>query len=327
MPFKGTNREAYKTASKGKNPKERSEIYYKEKSKLEGKPSLFSEIKKALFGQKNEYKVDVSKMNHRQLRASNKPNNEIRKTKFVPKQLIIDDIRDYRSSKIISNVSNFLANSFVKMTCKNFSSDQMNFFRSSIALITSETLNKALEKPLNIIDNIKMFIKVSKVVYKVVMYFDEKINEYCVDEKKIMIVKNTDLEYLEYLKTHPKIAEYEKRNEIIEYLGREVFVKIDRPFGSTHPNHKDIVYPINYGYLPNTKALDGEEQDAYILGMDEPIKEFKGIVKAIIIRKNDNEDKLVVCSIDKTPTKNEIIKSTEFQEKYFNTEIIMSISE
>lgn len=323
MPFKGTNREAYKTASKGKNPKERSEIYYKEKSKLEGKPSLFSEIKKALFGQKNEYKVDVSKMNHRQLRTSNKPNNEIRKTKFVLKQLIIDDIRDYRSSKIISNVSNFLATSFVKMTCKNFSNDQMNFFRSSIALITSETLNKALEKPLNIIDNIKMFIKVSKVVYKVVMYFDEKINEYCVDEKKIMIVKNTDLEYLEYLKTHPKIAEYEKRNEIIEYLGREVFVKIDRPFGSTHHNHKDIVYPINYGYLPNTKALDGEEQDAYILGMDEPIKEFKGIVKAIIIRKNDNEDKLVVCSIDKTPTKNEIINSTEFQEKYFNTEIIM----
>jgi len=52
MPFKGTNREAYKTASKGKNPKERSEIYYKEKSKLERKPSLFSEIKKARFGQK-----------------------------------------------------------------------------------------------------------------------------------------------------------------------------------------------------------------------------------------------------------------------------------
>jgi len=43
MPFKGTDREAYKTASKGKNPKERSEIYYKEKSKLERKPSLFSE--------------------------------------------------------------------------------------------------------------------------------------------------------------------------------------------------------------------------------------------------------------------------------------------
>lgn len=302
MPFKGTNREAYKTASKGKNPKERSEIYYKEKSKLERKPSLFSEIKKALFGQKNEYKVDVSKMNYRQLQVSNKPNNEIRKTKFVPKQLIIDDIRDYRSSKIISNVSNFLATSFVKMTCKNLSNDQMNFFRSSIALITSETINKALEKPLNIIDNIKMFIKVSKVVYKVVMYFDEKIKEYCVDENKIMIVKNNDLEYLEYLKTHPKIAEYEKRNEIIEYLGSEVFVKIDRPLGSIHPNHKDIVFPINYGYLPNTKALDGEEQDAYILGIDEPINEFKGIVKAIIIRKNDNEDKLVVCSINKTPT-------------------------
>ena len=36
--------------------------------------------------------------------------------------------------------------------------------------------------------------------------------------------------------------------------------------GSYHPEHKDMYYPINYGYVEGVLAPDGEEQDAYILG-------------------------------------------------------------
>jgi len=79
-----------------------------------------------------------------------------------------------------------------------------------------------------------------------------------------------------------------------EYLGTIVDVEIDRPLGSRHPEH-DFFYPVNYGYIPNTTAPDGEEIDAYVLGEFEPIKKFKGRVIAVIKRKNDNEDKLVVA--------------------------------
>ena len=106
-------------------------------------------------------------------------------------------------------------------------------------------------------------------------------------------------------------------------LGKTVKVIIDRPLGSYHPVHKDIYYPINYGYIEGIIANDLEEQDAYILGVNKPLKEFEGKVIAIIHRLNDVEDKLVVAPINETYTKEEIIKLVNFQEQYFEIEIIM----
>ena len=60
-------------------------------------------------------------------------------------------------------------------------------------------------------------------------------------------------------------------------IGSIVKVIVDRPLGSFHPKHKDIYYSVNYGYIPDVLAPDGEEQDAYILGINEPVKEFVGI--------------------------------------------------
>ena len=34
------------------------------------------------------------------------------------------------------------------------------------------------------------------------------------------------------------------------------------------------MYMLNYGYIPNTISGGGEELDAYIVGIFEPIKEF-----------------------------------------------------
>jgi len=106
-------------------------------------------------------------------------------------------------------------------------------------------------------------------------------------------------------------------------IGTKVKVIIDRPLGSYHPNHKDIYYSVNYGYIEGIMALDNEEQDAYVLGVNEPIKEFNGVVIAIIHRLNDVEDKWVVAKENEVFTKEEIIKQIEFQEKYFKIEIIM----
>ena len=52
-------------------------------------------------------------------------------------------------------------------------------------------------------------------------------------------------------------------------VGDIVKVVVDRPLGSYHPKHKDMHYPINYGYIEGIIAPDGEEQDAYIIGVDE----------------------------------------------------------
>lgn len=106
-----------------------------------------------------------------------------------------------------------------------------------------------------------------------------------------------------------------------EYLGKNVKVEIDRPFGSKHPKH-DFIYPVNYGYIPNTISGDGEELDAYVLGEFSPLTTFTGVVKAIIHRTNDDDDKLVVMSADKNYNDDQIRALTEFQERFFASEII-----
>ena len=106
-------------------------------------------------------------------------------------------------------------------------------------------------------------------------------------------------------------------------IGNIVKVTVDRPLGSYHPKHKDIYYPINYGYIEGIIAPDGEEQDAYILGVNEPVKEFVGRIIAIIHRFDDVEEKWVVVPEGVSFTKDEIMKQVEFQEKYFKSEIRM----
>ncbi|MDP3779387.1 MAG: inorganic diphosphatase [bacterium] len=106
-----------------------------------------------------------------------------------------------------------------------------------------------------------------------------------------------------------------------QYLNKEVQVTIDRQKDSKHQKH-GFVYELNYGFVPDTKAPDGEEVDAYVIGVNEPITEFKGVCIAVIHRLNDDDDKLVVVPRDTTLTDEEIRTKTNFQEQYFKSEII-----
>ena len=108
----------------------------------------------------------------------------------------------------------------------------------------------------------------------------------------------------------------------MEIIGKKIKVKIDRPLGSHHPKHSDIIYPINYGYVEDIFALDGEEQDCYVLGVDEPISDFEGEVIAIIKRLDDVEDKWVVAGEGSNYTDEEILKQVYFQEQYFHIKLI-----
>lgn len=106
-------------------------------------------------------------------------------------------------------------------------------------------------------------------------------------------------------------------------IGDMITVTVDRPLGSCHPQHPDIYYPVNYGYIKGIMASDGEEQDVYILGVCEPVQEFTGRIIAIIHRFDDVEDKWVVAPEGITFTKEEIAQQVRFQEQYFRTEIII----
>lgn len=106
-------------------------------------------------------------------------------------------------------------------------------------------------------------------------------------------------------------------------IGDIVTVTVDRPLGSYHPKYRDMYYPINYGYIEGIMAPDGEEQDAYILGVDEPVDKFTGKMIAVIHRFNDVGEKWVVCPENLNISKEEIMEKVKFQEQYFHSEIIM----
>ena len=106
-----------------------------------------------------------------------------------------------------------------------------------------------------------------------------------------------------------------------DYIGKKVHVVIDRPLHSKHPKH-GFVYELNYGYIPNTVSGDGEELDVYVLGEKEPLKEFDGVVIAIVHRTNDDDDKLIVTKNGENYTDEQIRELTNFQEKWFESIII-----
>ena len=104
-------------------------------------------------------------------------------------------------------------------------------------------------------------------------------------------------------------------------LGKMVDILIDRPLGSHHPKHTDMIYPVNYGYVPHIFSADGEEVDVYLLGVSQPVEKYKGRVIAVIHRLDDVEDKWIAAPTGVTFTPDEIEKAVNFQEQYFRHEI------
>ena len=106
-----------------------------------------------------------------------------------------------------------------------------------------------------------------------------------------------------------------------QFLGKKVSAKIDKPIGTRHPRH-GFVYMVNYGFIPDTKAPDGEEVDVYVLGVFEPLEEFTGRCIAVIHRLNDNDDKVIAVPDGVDYNDKQIMALTEFQERFFKSKVI-----
>jgi len=115
----------------------------------------------------------------------------------------------------------------------------------------------------------------------------------------------------------------EQREALIQqYLGKTVTVTVDRPVGFHHVTkgiHLD--YTVNYGFLPDVTGGDGEEQDVYILGIQEPVSTFTGRIIGVVRRSDDNEDKFVAAPVGMEFTAEQIEKEIHFVEKYFDSRV------
>ena len=80
--------------------------------------------------------------------------------------------------------------------------------------------------------------------------------------------------------------------QLSENPDTDIAVILNRPLGSCRPNHKNICYPINSGSIQGVVAPDGEEQNAYIPGVNYSLKEFTGRIIAIVQRFDDVEEKM-----------------------------------
>ncbi len=112
-----------------------------------------------------------------------------------------------------------------------------------------------------------------------------------------------------------------KMDNLKKYIGKKVTVTVDRKMGSKHPKW-GFIYPNNYGYIPNTVSGDGEELDAYILGVFDPVESFEGVCIAILHRLTDDDDKLIVVPENVNYTDEQINALTEYQERFFKHIII-----
>ena len=111
------------------------------------------------------------------------------------------------------------------------------------------------------------------------------------------------------------------RRALSEYAasGKMVDILIDRPLGSSSPEkHTDMIYPVNYGYVPDIFSADGEEADVYLLGVSQPVEKYKGRVIAVIHRLDDVEDKWIAAPTGATLPPDEIEKAVNFQVEVFS---------
>ena len=115
----------------------------------------------------------------------------------------------------------------------------------------------------------------------------------------------------------------QRHAQVEGYLGKTVDIEIDRPIGyEHHKGAKTLLYPINYGYIPNVLGGDGEELDVFLLGVDKPVSRFTGAIVGIAYRADDVEDKLIMAPAGVTFTASEMAKAIRFQEKYYDTTVL-----
>jgi inorganic pyrophosphatase len=74
-------------------------------------------------------------------------------------------------------------------------------------------------------------------------------------------------------------------------------IVIDRPRGTAHPRYPAVVYPLDYGYLEGTSALDGDGIDCWVGTRRDG--RLTGVIVTVDVVKQDTELKwLIGCTAE-----------------------------
>ena len=87
----------------------------------------------------------------------------------------------------------------------------------------------------------------------------------------------------------------------LERLVAEHPIVIDRPRGSAHPAFPTLIYPLDYGYLDGTTAIDGGGVDLWLGSL--PERTLDALAITVDLHKSDVEIKLLLgCSAEEQQT-------------------------
>ena len=222
MIFKGTDTKAFAKAGKEKTPQARSARYQREKRKNEikgaikdGLSSLFSSSSNVSNRRKNApTQKAVDKRTERKL-AKHKNRNQQK-----VKNTILDYVRSKRSPKLISDFSDGVAKFLLDLTSEQLTNRQYNYLRSTISLVTSEALSGLLKEEIQMINNLKTYIKVGECIYEVVLVINEELGKIEFDKTRIRTVNAQDEHYRAFLKKHSQIQKYYIKNDFTECLSK-----------------------------------------------------------------------------------------------------------
>ncbi len=87
----------------------------------------------------------------------------------------------------------------------------------------------------------------------------------------------------------------------LDQLVQSCEVFIDRPRGTAHPRYPNFLYPLDYGYLKGTQAMDGGGIDVWV--GSQPIRSVTGVICTVDLTKHDAEIKILIgCTQEEAQT-------------------------
>ncbi len=212
MPFLGTDKVAYRKASKGKTPKQRSKIYYQEKAKNERKskqskkPKLTkpinSSIKSRSLPKNTNY---VSRTQHKQSLPKNRTPSITSKSKPTtqPKINIKQQLKKSNSiiwDKALDSLSNTIKDKILDFTLE----------------LIKENTTEQIEKVIDTYQTIEKYIKVAQKIYKVIVDIDKKINKFSIKYEHQPNSASSQLKYNNEYERHKKVySKYENLSNLV----------------------------------------------------------------------------------------------------------------
>jgi inorganic pyrophosphatase len=99
--------------------------------------------------------------------------------------------------------------------------------------------------------------------------------------------------------------------EYLEKLIQNNDIIIDRPKGTRHPKYNNVIYPVDYGYIKDTKSMDNGGID--IFSGSEPNKKIDALICTIDLMKNDSEIKILLgCTKDEKSDIYNFLNNSDF---------------